>query len=198
MRTKIVSLLVLLLLARHAAAQFRPYTLFSLSPTLTNPALVAAGDYAQATAHYRASRGAGYQVPSLSYVHPLYGKARGHRYGGMGFTLISQSAGPADLYWVTGARGGFGYHVPLGARHSRVAGLQLGLVNKRIDPGAVTTDSQYGAGGYDPSLGSGENFDLPNRTALAVNAGLHWSRTDAAGNRDASLGLALYNANRPA
>ncbi len=198
MRTKIVSLLVLLLLARHAAAQFRPYTLFSLSPPLTNPALVAAGDYAQVTAHYRASRGAGYQVPSLSYVHPLYGKAQRNRYGGMGFTLISQSAGPAGLYRVTGALGGFGYHVPLGARHALAGGLQLGLVNKRIDPGAVTTDSQYGAGGYDPSLGNGETFDRPNRTAVAANAGLHWSCTDPAGNRNASLGLALYNANRPA
>ncbi|MBD0256064.1 MAG: PorP/SprF family type IX secretion system membrane protein [Cytophagales bacterium] len=198
MRTPIVALLVLLLLARHAAAQFRPYTLFPLSPPLTNPALVAAGDYAQATAHYRASRGAGYQVPSLSYVHPLYGKARGHRYGGMGFTLISQSAGPADLYRVTGALGGFGYHVPLGSRHALAAGLQLGLVNQRIDPGAVTTDSQYGAGGYDPSLGNGETFDQPNRTAVAANAGLHWSCTDPAGNRKAALGLALYNANRPA
>ncbi len=195
MRTKIVSLLVLLLLARHAEAQFRPYTLFPLSAPLTNPALVAAGDYAQVTAHYRASRGAGYQVPSLSYVHPLYGKARGDRYGGLGFSLISQ---PAGLYRVTGAMGGLGYQVLLGARHALAGGLQLGLINKRIDPGAVTTDSQYGAGGYDPSLGNGETFDRPNRTAVAVNAGLHWSCTDPAGNRKASLGLALYNANRPA
>jgi type IX secretion system PorP/SprF family membrane protein len=188
-------LLLLLLPARHVQAQFRPYTLYSLSPALTNPALVAADDYGQVTAHYRGSRVAGYRVPSLSYVHPVYGKVSGQRYGGLGFTLISQSAG---MYRVTGALGGFGYHVPLDARHSLAGGLQLGLINKRIDPGAVTTDSQYGAGGFDPALPTGETFDRPSRTAVAANAGLHWSYADLAGNRKALLGVALFNANRPA
>ena len=195
---KKVSLLLLLLLGRHVQAQFRPYTLYALSPTLTNPALVAADDYGQVTAHYRQSKGAGYRVPSLSYVHPVYGKASGSRYGGLGFTLINQTAGEAGMYRVTGAMGGFGYNVALGPYHSLAAGLQLGLVQKQIDPAAVTTDSQYGEGGFDPSLPTGESFDRPGRTAATANAGLHWSYTDRSGNRRASLGFSLYNANRPA
>lgn len=195
---KKVFLLLLLLPGQHVQAQFRPYTLYALSPTLTNPALVAAYDYGQVTAHYRQSKGAGYRVPSLSYVHPVYGKGSGSRYGGLGFTLINQSAGEAGLYRVTGAMGGFGYNVALGPYHSLAAGLQLGLVHKRIDPAAVTTDSQYGEGGFDPSLPTGESFDRPGHTAATANAGLHWSCTDRAGNRRASLGFSLYNANRPA
>jgi len=195
---KKLSLLIFLLLARHAQAQFRPYSLYPLSPVLTNPALVAADDYGQVTAHYRQSRVAGYQVPSLSYVHPFYGKAGGNRYGGMGFALINQSAGPAALYQVTGAMGGLGYHLAPGPHHALDAGLQLGLINKRIAPGAITTDAQFGAGGFDPTLPTGELPDGPGRTAVALNAGLHWSCADRAGRRKASLGLALHNANRPA
>jgi type IX secretion system PorP/SprF family membrane protein len=195
---KKISLLLLLLLGRHVQAQFRPYALYDLSPVLTNPALVAADDYGQVTAHYRQSRGAGYRLPSLSYVHPVYGKVSGSRYGGLGFALINQSAGEAGQYRVTGAMGGFGYNVALGPHHSLTAGLQLGLVHKRIDPAAVTTDSQYDEGGFDPSLPTGESFDRPGHTAATANAGLHWAYTDRAGNRRASLGFALYHANRPA
>ncbi len=195
---KKLSLLIFLLLSRHVQAQFRPYSLYPLSPVLTNPALVAADDYGQVTAHFRQSRVAGYRVPSLSYVHPFYGKANGNRYGGMGFALINQSAGPAGMYQVTGALGGFGYHLAPGPHHGLDAGLQLGLVNKRIAPGAVTTDAQFGAGGFDPTLPTGEPLDGPGRTAVAINAGLHWSYADLAGRRKASLGLALHNANRPA
>jgi len=194
MKRSTVSLFFLLLLIGQAQAQLRPYALYHLSPTLTNPALVATSDYSQVTAHYRQSKVSGYQVPSLSYVHPFYGKASGNRYGGMGFTLISQSSG---LYRVTGALGGLGYDFNLSERHHLASGLQVGLLNKRLDLSRVTTESQYGGNGYDAALATGEHLDPTSRSAVAVNAGINWYYTDATGNQKASLGVASYNVNRP-
>ncbi len=190
--------LIVFLVSQTLLAQLRPYTQYHLAPTLTNPALVGTSDYLQVTAQYRQSNVSAYQIPSLSFIYPFFKKETGNRYGGMGFTLINQSSGPSGMYQVTGALGGFGYDLTLNERHHLATGLQLGYINKRIDMGKVTTDSQFGSSGFDADLATGEEFERTSTGNLTINTGATWYYTDAIGSTKASLGLSFYNLNRPA
>jgi type IX secretion system PorP/SprF family membrane protein len=189
--------LLAILLVSQAQAQFRPYSLYHLTPTLTNPANAAVDDELQVTANYRQSHVAAYQIPSLSFLYPFYERQSGRRYGGMGFTLINQASGTSNMFQITGALAGFAYDLQLGAHHHLATGLQLGLINKRIGMGPVTTDSQFGGSGFDPSLGNGEAFTNTSVSALGVNSGFTWYVTNEAEQQKVSLGLALYNMNQP-
>lgn len=164
---------------------------------LTNPARAALTDYTQITLNYRRSRIANYDVPAVSFILPFYRQSNGLRYGGLGVNIISQHAGVGGLYKVTGATGTFAYTLHL-SNVSRIgAGIAGGFINKRIDVGRVTTDSQYNLGVYDPSLANGENFESGSVTRPVVNAGICWVLSGTDDQEKASLGMAAYTMNKP-
>jgi type IX secretion system PorP/SprF family membrane protein len=146
--------------------------------------------------NYRRSRIANYDVPAVSFILPFYRQSNGLRYGGMGFNIISQQAGPGGLYKVSGATGTFAYTLHLSKTNHIGAGIAGGFINKRIDASGITTDSQYNLGTYDPSLADGENFQSGSITRPVVNAGLCWVLTGAYGQEKASLGVAAYTMNK--
>jgi type IX secretion system PorP/SprF family membrane protein len=187
------------LLAGYSAyAQFIPYSQYHNAPLLTNPASPALTDYTQVTVHYRRSRIANYDIPSVSFIHPFYRQANGMRYGGIGANIINQQAGPGGMYKVTGFTGTFAYTLHLSKTHHLGAGLGGGIINKRIDASRITTDAQYSLGVYDPSLNNAENFQSTSVTRPVINAGLSWLWTDENDQQKATLGLAAYNMNKPA
>ena len=177
--------------------QFIPYSQYHNAPLLTNPAAPALTDYTQVTLHYRRSRVANYDIPSVSFMTPFYRQSNGMRYGGIGANIISQQAGPNGLYKVTGATGTFAYTIHLSKTHHIGAGIGGGIINKRIDASGITTDSQYALGAYDPSLGNGENIRSNSVTRPVINAGFSWVLTGADDLQKASLGVAAYTMNKP-
>ncbi|MBT1709546.1 PorP/SprF family type IX secretion system membrane protein [Fulvivirgaceae bacterium PWU5] len=177
--------------------QFIPYSQYHNAPLLTNPAAPALTDYTQVTLHYRRSRVANYDIPSVSFMTPFYRQSNGMRYGGIGANIISQQAGPNGLYKVTGATGTFAYTIHLSKTHHIGAGIGGGIINKRIDASGITTDSQYNLGAYDPSLGNGENIRSNSVTRPVINAGFNWVLTGADDLQKASLGVAAYSMNKP-
>jgi type IX secretion system PorP/SprF family membrane protein len=178
--------------------QFIPYSQYHNAPLLTNPAAPSLTDYMQVTLHYRRSRVANYDIPSISFMMPFYRQSDGLRYGGIGANIINQKAGPNGLYKVTGATGTFAYTLHLSKNHHIGAGISGGIVNKRLDASAITTESQYNLGVYDPSLGNGENIRSSSVTRPVINAGFGWVLTDADDRQKATLGVAAYNMNQPA
>jgi type IX secretion system PorP/SprF family membrane protein len=180
-----------------AKAQFIAYSQYNNVPLLTNPARASLSDYTQLTFHYRRSRVANYQIPSLSLVLPFFRQANGLRYAGVGANIISQQAGPGGLYKITGVTGTFAYTIHLSSTSHIAAGLGGGIINKRIDASAMTTDSQFNFGAYDPSLANGENFKFASVTQPVVNTGFCWVLTGTDNQEKASLGIAAYNINRP-
>jgi type IX secretion system PorP/SprF family membrane protein len=181
----------------EGSAQFVPYSQFYNAALLTNPAQAAMGDHTEVTLLYRISRVANYDLPSISFIRPLYHKKGELRYGGLGATAINQRTGPSGLYNVTGAMGTFAYLINLSSKHHVSAGLQGGFINKRIDVSNITTDSQYDLGAFNPSLSTGENFQFTSVSQPVINAGFTWILTDTSNLKKASVGVAFYNMNRP-
>lgn len=196
--TRISYLLITCLSCHVSAAQFVPYSQYYNSPLLTNPAEAALSDVTQLTVHYRKSRVANYEIPSVSFVHPFYRDHDGMRWGGAGVTLINQKAGPSGLYDITAALGTFAYTVHFTKRHHVSAGLQGGVIRKKIDLSAITTDNQFNLGAFDPSLPLGENIQFSQASGAVINAGFNWTFTDSSNVPKAMISVAFSNMNRPA
>lgn len=194
-----LSLLFFFLLASfYTTAQFIPYSQYHNAPLLTNPSHAALTDFTQFTVHYRRSRVANYEIPSVSFVHPFYRNRDGMRISGVGANVISQQAGPAGMFRVLGAFGTFAYNIHLSKRHHISAGLQGGIISKRLDPSGITTDNQFNFGAFDPSLPTGENIQFNSVSKPVVNSGFSWTFTDSSNTQKAMLGVAFFNMNQPA
>lgn len=191
------SLMLMGLVTPVCQAQFVPYSQFDNTPLLTNPAAAVSRDYTELSVHYRRSRIANYDIPSVSLIHPFYRHRDGSRAGAVGATVIRQQAGPGGAYAVTGALATFAYSIHLSAKHHVSAAVQGGMVNKRLDLSRITTDNQFYAGAFDPSLSLGEDFSSSTVSRPVVSSGFCWTYADSSNVPQATLGVAFFNMNRP-
>ena len=77
-------------------------------------------------------------------------------------------------------------------------GFMGGMVRKSIDASKITTDNQYGSGGYDPSLPTGETFAIPNFTTWDASVGMSFNESFGANQANSLfLGAAYHHLNRP-
>ncbi|MBC7828163.1 MAG: PorP/SprF family type IX secretion system membrane protein [Chitinophagaceae bacterium] len=77
-------------------------------------------------------------------------------------------------------------------------GFMGGIIRKSVDLSKMTTDNQYGPGGFDPSSPTGETFVAPNFTSWDMNVGMSFN-TSFGNNQSNSLfvGAAYHHVNRP-
>src|SRR5690606_4463654 len=129
-------------------------------------------------------------------VRPFF-RDSGLRGGAGGVNLISQKAGPGSAYQVMGATATFAYNIYVNKNQYISAGLQGGVVSKKLDASALTTDSQYNFGAFDPSLSTGETISSAPEVKPVINAGFSWTMTDHDGTQRATLGVGFFNMNRP-
>lgn len=77
-------------------------------------------------------------------------------------------------------------------------GFMGGMVRKSLDLTKVTTDDQYGPGGFDPTLPNGEPLNSPNFTTWDASVGMSFNTTFGEGQRNSMfLGGAYHHLNRP-
>ena len=77
-------------------------------------------------------------------------------------------------------------------------GFMGGLVRKSIDISKMTTDNQYGPGGYDPTDPTGETMIAPNFTTWDASVGMSFNTAfGAAQSNMIFLGAAYHHLNRP-
>jgi type IX secretion system PorP/SprF family membrane protein len=77
-------------------------------------------------------------------------------------------------------------------------GFMGGMVRKGIDVSKMTTDNQYGPGGFDPTAPTGENFVAPNFTSWDANVGMSFNTTFGTDQVNSMfIGAAYHHLNRP-
>lgn len=77
-------------------------------------------------------------------------------------------------------------------------GFMGGMVRKSIDVSKMTTDNQYGPGGFDPTAPTGENLTSPNYNTWDASVGMSFNTTF--GNMKENsyfVGVAYHHLNRP-
>lgn len=122
-----------------------------------------------------------YTTSQFSFISPFYkskhSKPHGH-IGGLGFSLYNDVAGENNNFKTTGLNGVFAYNVPLDRRHIHTVtfGLQVGLINKRIDASNLQWGEQYNSFiGFDASIAPSEINNFQNRSFFDVNFGTYYS-----------------------
>jgi len=116
-----------------------------------------------------------------------------------GVQILYDKAGDAGLT-TTHLLPALNYHKSLSDQKTMYLSLGFmgGLIRKSVDFSKITTDNQYGGGGFDPSMPVGEYFTSPNFLTWDASVGMSFN-TSFGENQHNSLfvGAAYHHLNRP-
>src|SRR5690348_4182025 len=176
MSTRRYLLPVLLLCTVTAHTQDLHFSQFFEAPLLRNPSLagIYTGDV-RVQGVYRDQWNSvtnAYRTGSLNaeYKMPI---GKGDDFITTGLQVLFDKAGTVGLT-TTELLPALNYHKSLSNEKTMYLSLGFmgGMVRKSIDASKITTDNQYGPGGYDPSLPTGETFTVPNFTTWDASVGM--------------------------
>jgi type IX secretion system PorP/SprF family membrane protein len=190
------------LLSFSSRAQDIHFSQFFEAPLLRNPALagIFTGDY-RIQGVYRDQWNSitnAYKTGSLNgeIKMPVGG---GNDYFTAGLQALFDKAGTVGLT-TTHLLPAVNYHKSLSnTKNSYLAlGFMGGLIRKSIDITKITTDNQYGGGGYDGTVPTGENFLTPNYSTWDASVGISYNSTFGLDeNNSYFVGVAYHHLNRP-
>lgn len=190
------------LLAGTSFSQDIHFSQFFEAPLLRNPSLagIFTGDY-RAQAVYRDQWNSftnAYRTGSFNaeYKMPI-GKGDDFMTGGI--QVLFDKAGTVGLT-TTNLLPAINYHKSLSNEKTMYLSLGFmgGMVRKNIDVSKVTTDNQYGPGGFDGTLPTGENFLNPNFTTWDASVGMSFNTTFGVDQMNSLfVGAAYHHLNRP-
>ncbi len=202
MRTRRYLLPVLLLCTMMAHTQDLHFSQFFEAPLLRNPSLagIYTGDV-RVQGVYRDQWNSvtnAYRTGSLNaeYKMPI---GKGDDFMTTGVQVLFDKAGTVGLT-TTELLPALNYHKSLSNEKTMYLSLGFmgGMVRKSIDASKITTDNQYGPGGYDPSLPTGETFAIPNFTTWDASVGMSFNESFGANQANSLfLGAAYHHLNRP-
>jgi type IX secretion system PorP/SprF family membrane protein len=203
MKPKRIAMLILLMCGAGCSwAQDIHFSQFFEAPLLRNPSLagIYTGDI-RVQGVYRDQWNSvtnAYRTGSFNaeYKMPV---GKGDDFITVGLQALYDKAGTVGLS-TTHLLPAVNYHKSLS--NEKVMYLSLGfmggMVRKSLDLAKMTTDDQYGPGGFDPTLPNGEPLNTPNFTTWDASVGMSFNTTFGEGQRNSMfLGAAYHHLNRP-
>jgi type IX secretion system PorP/SprF family membrane protein len=203
---KIATVLLIVLanlFLQKLAGQDLHFSQFSEAPLLRNPSL--AGIYKGDIRVQAVQRNqwnsvtVPYKTTSLNAETKLALTNRGDDFITLGIQVLADKAGTTNFKSVH-ALPVINYHKSLSADYNRYLSLGFmgGIVNRSIDRSKITTNNQWGSGGFDPSLPDGETFATSGYTFWDASVGLSYN-SNIGENEDNNyfLGVALHHFNKP-
>jgi type IX secretion system PorP/SprF family membrane protein len=201
-RLKFLLVVTCILAAAVGRAQDIHFSQFFEAPLLRNPSLagIYTGDV-RVQGVYRDQWNSvtnGYRTGSLNaeYKMPL---RKNDDFITAGVQVLYDKAGDVGLT-STHFLPAVNYHKSLSNEKTMYLSLGFmgGLIRKSVDFSKITTDNQYGGGGFDPSLPVGEYFSSPNFMTWDASVGLSFNTTFGANQWNSLfLGAAYHHLNRP-
>lgn len=189
-------------LATGTRAQDIHFSQFFEAPLLRNPSLagIYTGDV-RVQGVYRDQWNSvtnGYRTGSLNaeYKMPI---RKNDDFITAGIQLLYDRAGSAGLT-TTHLLPAINYHKSLSNEKTMYLSLGMmgGLIRKSVDFSKITTDNQYGGGGFDPSLPVGEYFTSPNFMTWDASVGMSFNTSFGRDQMNMLfVGAAYHHLNRP-
>ena len=193
---------ILLCIGLLADAQDIHFSQFFEAPLLRNPSLagIYSGDI-RIQGVYRDQWNSftnAYRTGSLNgeYKMPI---GRGDDFMTVGGQMLFDKAGTVGLT-TTSVQPALNYHKSLSSEKTMYLSLGFmgGMVRKSIDISKMTTDNQYGGGGFDPTAPTGETFTAPNFTSWDASMGMSFNTVFGADHANSMfIGAAYHHLNRP-
>lgn len=166
-----------------ATAQDAVFSQFFNSTLYLNPALAGIEDDLIINMNHRTQWKSllfPYTTSQVSFITPYYSSKHSKPYGhvgGLGLSVYNDIAGESKSFQTTGVNVSGAYNLPFD--HDFVNqitfGLQVGMINKRIDTSNLEWGEQYNKFvGFDASIAPSELSDFQNKSFIDVNAGIFW------------------------
>ncbi|MCD4834569.1 MAG: PorP/SprF family type IX secretion system membrane protein [Bacteroidales bacterium] len=198
-RKLIISIYILFLTAISGIAQDVNFMMYSNTSLNVNPAIISSSDDFKVGANYRNKsyiNNVNAQSAYLMLSRPLY--KNNNRYGGFGFSVLSDKSGDVQQLTCEGITGAYAHEVQLTSWSRLSLGLQVAYFMKRIDTRQFSTGSQWVDGiGYDPAAGNGEEFESLTTGNFTLSSGLFWYIPNDDRTIKFYLGFAMYNLTKP-
>lgn len=199
-RLKLIILLNILLLAFfESESQDLNFMMYSSTSLNVNPAMIATTDYFTFGGNYRNKtyiNDVNSQSAFIMLSRPLYKNNK--RYGGFGFSALSDQGGDTQQLACEGLSGAYAHEVQLTSWSRLSLGLQAAYLMKKIDTRQFSTGSQWIDGvGYDPTAGNGEEFESQTTGSFTLSSGLYWYIPNDDKSVKFYLGFAMYNLTKP-
>lgn len=190
---------IVLLADIEGKAQDVNYMMYSNTSLSINPAIISSSDNFKVSANYR-DKTYIHEVNSKSAYfmlsRPLYKNNK--RFGGFGFSILSDKGGNTNLFSYEGISGAYAHEVQLNSRSRLSLGLQATYLMKKIESQQFSTGNQWVDGvGYDPTIVSGEEFESLSSGNLNLSSGLFWYIPNDDRSIKFYLGFSMYNLNKP-
>ena len=193
-------LLGMLIFAFQAAvAQDIHYSQFYNSPLTLNPALAGkhSGSFRIALNYRNQWFGvvdgySPYVTPSASFDKPF---AFSKDAIGVGILLLNDKTGNNRLNSFLALASG-AYHKSLGRKHSFSGGLQIGVLQKRIDSDNLEWGTQFKDDHFNHNLPSGESIENSTSTMADLNLGILWNGL-VSKSVQLYAGFSLFHFNQP-
>jgi type IX secretion system PorP/SprF family membrane protein len=181
-------------------AQDTHFSQFYASPLTLNPAATGVfnGDYRFST-NYKSQWGSisnAYKTTFASFDMPVWKNQTGNGTLGAGISFYSDKGGASNL-GLTQVNLSVSYNLRLDENNTVSAGLQSGFAQRSLTLSELKWDNQFGAAGYDPTLGSGEmNLSSGKTNYMDFLGGLLWNFIGSEQFK-ASGGVAMAHFNKP-
>lgn len=181
--TALLSVCLVVCFSRRAEAQDAVFSQFFNTTLYLNPALAGIEDDFTVNMNYRSQWKTlqfPYTTSQVSLIMPYYSskhaKPFGH-WGGTGLSVYNDISGENKSFKTTGANASAAYNLPLDHNfvNQITFGLQIGLINKRVDTNNLQWGEQYNPFvGFDSSIAPSEVGNFQNRTFVDINSGIFW------------------------
>ncbi|MGK7396293.1 MAG: PorP/SprF family type IX secretion system membrane protein [Candidatus Cyclobacteriaceae bacterium M3_2C_046] len=201
--------LLFLTLQLKLQAQDPVFSQFYNAPVYLNPALIGDEDNVALNISHRSqweSLHFPYQNSQASFIYPIFNsihEAPVNHIGGMALSFYNNVAGTNKNFKTLGGNASFAYNLQLESDNiNRISfGMQIGFINKRVDPEGLQWGSQY-----DPFVGwnaaeiPAEVSQFQDRTYLDITPGIFWRFYNKRRNafiQSAYSGIAVSHLNNP-
>lgn len=201
---------MVLCFSRKAEAQDAVFSQFFNTTLYLNPALAGIEDDFTVNMNHRSqwkSLQFPYTTSQVSLIMPYYSskhaKPFGH-WGGTGLSVYNDISGENKSFKTTGANASAAYNLPFDHNfvNQITFGLQIGLINKRVDTSNLQWGEQYNPFvGFDSSIAPSEVGNFQNRSFVDISSGIFWwyNPIEKAGRiiKSINSGLSVAHMNNP-
>ena len=167
----------------------------------TNPAMTAFDNDLKLILNYRSQYSAidqNFKSPVVNLAVPLLDKTKTKRWGGLGFSFISDKTGDMGYLSNSGINVAFAYNICLSENQSVAAALSGGFFRRSLNMNGFTTGSQYiPYSGFDPSAPINESLYNQTKSYIDIAAGIIWQYDDGHKEPKFYAGISAFHLNNP-
>ncbi|MEM0938271.1 MAG: PorP/SprF family type IX secretion system membrane protein [Bacteroidota bacterium] len=199
MRKLLLSMLLSIFLIIYSMGQSPVYSLYYFANSAINPAKINQNNNIEASGVFRSQKTTSdtdLKTAFLDLSYPFFNEKK--RWSSLGLSFTSDRSGIDGIFQTDEVYLNYAVTVVLKRPNIISLGTSIRYVNSGINTDRLFTGSQFEEEfGFNPDLPLGEPFNSFNSRYLSATLGAHWKVIDKTRMEKSTLGIAIFDFNRP-